>query len=116
MDGTKPIRITLVWTDRPGDINTPYVAKNNLDLFAFQSPCFPCWSGNRFNASTGYSSSGISSEAANTVEQIIIPPNFYPSGSILNIQVTGQNIMFDGIDPDGTTAQQDFAVFVENAR
>jgi hypothetical protein len=79
VDASKPTRLTLVWTDRRGNVGTPYAAMNNLDLSAWQSPCFPCWSGNRFSSTTGYSLSVSHQSRSTTSSRSSSRPTHIPA-------------------------------------
>jgi hypothetical protein len=124
-DGSRPVRITLVYTDPGGNIAglSPYRVKNDLSLGAFRyPPCSPCWYGNNFDTTTGYSRPNVSAnDSVNNVEQIIIPPGTYASGTQLTVYVQGTNITehiwgFPAGPPLYIEPVQDFALFAENAR
>ena len=80
------------------------------------------------HATTGYSQpNSAASDNVNNVEQIIIPPGIYPSGTQLTVYVHANNITEDMwgfppycLGPGGTPpcieVFQDFALFAENAR
>ncbi len=117
-DGSKPIRITLVYTDAPSAVSTTtYKVKNDLTVGAYQTACFPCWYGNNINASTGLSAPNASvRDHVNNVEEIIIPASYYSTGATLRVFVNADNLVADGLNPDnlGTPFRQDFALFVDN--
>lgn len=124
-DGSRPVRITLVYTDPGGNVAgvSPYRVKNDLSLGAFRyPPCNPCWYGNNFDATTGYSRPNSSTnDSVNNVEQIIIPPGTYASGTQLTVYVRGTNITehiwgFPAGPPLNIEPVQDFAILAENAR
>lgn len=120
VDGTKEVRITLAWTEQPGNPGSPYVAKNNLDLIAYSSPCFPCFFGNYFSSSTGYSIPAVGGpgDTIDNVEEIVIQPNYFTSGTVLTVQVNATSLTTNGLDYTGTIntpLQQDFVVFASNA-
>ncbi len=116
-DGARPIRITMVYSDAAGNMTiTPYKVKNDLQVGAFQSACFPCWVGNNFNPVTGLSvPNSFTNDDLNNVEEIIIPAGSYLSGSALTVFVQVVSLIEDAIS-GGPDPQQDFAIFVENAR
>jgi hypothetical protein len=117
-DGSRPIRITLVYSDAAGNGGSlrPYGVKNRLYLGAYQAACFPCWGGNNFSATTGLSiENSLNHDGVNNVQQIFIPSGYYPTGASFRIYVTADSLVEDAVT-GGSTPQQDFAIFVENAR
>jgi len=117
-DGSRPIRITLVYSDAAGNggNTTPYPVKNKLYLGAYQAACFPCWGGNNFSSTTGLSvENSLIHDGVNNVQQIFIPSGYYPTGASFRIYVTADSLVEDAVT-GGSTPQQDFAIFVENAR
>lgn len=116
-DGSRPIRITLVYSDPAGNLSgvSPYRVKNDLSLGAYQTACSPCWWANNFDPVTGFSQPNNSTnDSTNNVEQIIIPPGYYASGTQLRVFVSAVDLE-ESIWGVGAPAQ-DFAVFAENAR
>lgn len=116
-DGSRPTRITMVYTDRPSAIGTTYKVTNDLTLGAYQTACFPCWYGNNINAGTGYSTPNASvHDHVNNVEEIVIPAFYYSTGATVRVFVNADNLLADGLNPDnlGTPYRQDFALFVDN--
>lgn len=114
-DGTRPIRITLVYTDFPSAVGNVYKATNNLTLGAYQAACFPCFYGN--NLSGGYTTPNASvRDAVNNVHEIIIPVGYYGTGAVVRVFVNADNLISDASNPDnlGSPFQQDFAIFVDN--
>jgi len=117
-DGSRPIRITLVYSDAAGNGGSlrPYAVKNKLYLGAYQAACFPCWGGNNFSSTTGLSvENSLIHDGVNNVQQIFIPSGYYPTGASFRIYVTADSLVEDAVT-GGSTPQQDFAIFVENAR
>jgi hypothetical protein len=116
-DGTRPVRITLVYSDASGNTAglSPYKVANDLQLGAFKTACFPCWAGNNFSVSSGLSvANSLTNDTVNNVEEIIIPASYYPSGTVLTVFVQAINLVADAIF-GGPHPQQDFALFAENA-
>lgn len=108
LDTTKPVRISLVWTDAPGSTTgNSYV--NNLDLDVTRSG--QTYKGNVFSGA--FSATGGSYDVRNNVESV-----FFPAGTSGNfsIKVTATNIAGDGIPNSGTTRDQDFVLIVSNAQ
>jgi len=106
-DSTKPLRITLAWTDAPGS-TTGNAWNNNLDLTVTVG-------GNTYrgNVFTGaHSTTGGSADLANNVESV-----FLPAGTTgdFTITVTAANITSDGVPGNASTLDQDFALVTYNA-
>lgn len=119
-DATKPVKLTLVWTDAPGTANVSPALKNDLDLMVESTQyAFYC-AGNNKNATTRRSK--VFSSVAppyptwnrkDNVEQCILLPSEF--GSTFNVHVRGISIGNDAINVwSPSTAQQDFALFIEN--
>ncbi len=105
-DPSKPVRITLAYTDQPGATGTsPQV--NNLDLSVSSG-------GNTFlgnNFTNNFSVAGGTADALNNYEAV-----FFDAGiaTDLTITVTGTNIAGDGVPNVGDATDQDFAIVCYN--
>jgi hypothetical protein len=105
--GSRPLRITLAWTDAPGPTTgAPYV--NNLDLEVTINGV--TYRGNVFSGEN--SVSGGNADIRNNVESI-----FLPAGTVGNFTVTvrATNIAGDGVPGNGDLTDQDFALLISNA-
>lgn len=105
--GSRPLRITLAWTDAPGPTTgQPYV--NNLDLEV--SINGTTYRGNFFSGAN--SVSGGTADTRNNVESV-----FLPAGTVGNFTVTvrATNIAGDGVPGNGDPTDQDFALLISNA-
>ncbi|HEY85346.1 MAG TPA: S8 family serine peptidase, partial [Chloroflexi bacterium] len=110
-DPDKPFRAMLVWTDAPGHGNggsTPAWV-NDLDLLVEHSG--NSYYGNNFNASGGWSQSGVAPDGMNNTEGVFIGPS--ASGSV-TMRVVAANIAGDGIPGAGDATDQDFALVCYN--
>jgi hypothetical protein len=109
-DGTRPVYITLVWTDAAGFGASGYALKNDLDVYAEAPIANSYFVGNSFSESTGRSiryTSGqqLPFDNRNNVEEIVFVPNMY---GVVGFQLT--------VFPRTIVqASQDFALFVTNA-
>ncbi len=105
-DPSKPIRITLVWTDAPG---TPGANAwvNDLDLSVTGSA--GTYLGNHF--SNGWSTTGPTRDSINNVECVYIQN---PSGTY-TVTVTAANIAGDGVPGNDQMLDQDYALVIRNA-
>lgn len=109
-DGTKPVYITLVWTDAAGFGGSGFALKNDLDVYADAPLANSHFVGNSFSDSTGYSirytgGQQVPFDNRNNVEQIVFIPNSY---GVVGFQLT----VFPRTIVQGS---QDFALFVTNA-
>lgn len=106
VDATRPLHITLAWTDAPGAVGTsPQV--NNLDLEV--QVASQTWRGNQFNGEWSVAE-GIP-DTANNVEAIYLPAG---ASGPLAITVRGLNIAGDGIPGNADPTDQDFALVCDN--
>jgi hypothetical protein len=103
---TKPVRITVAWTDAPGS-TTGNAYKNNLDLTVVVNGT--TYRGNVFTGAN--STTGGTADVRNNVESV-----FLPAGTTGNVSITvaGTNINSDGVPNFGTTIDQDFALVAYN--
>jgi len=106
-DPTKPFRVTLAWTDAPG--NTVGNAYNN-DLDLTVSAGGKSYLGNVFQGSQ--SATGGSPDTRNNVESVFLPAGL--SGSFV-VQVIATDINSDGVPNNSDPLDQDFALVVYNA-
>jgi hypothetical protein len=105
-DLTKPVRITLAWTDAPG--NTSGAAyNNNLDLLVTVGGV--AYHGNVFKGA--YSAAGGAADFRNNVESVFLPAGI--SGTMV-ITVTAANLNSDGVPNNGIPLDQDFALVMYN--
>jgi hypothetical protein len=106
VDGTKPFRATLVWTDPPGVADPALV--NNLDLTITING--NTYRGNNFAA--GLSVAGGSSDIRNNVEHIWL--NGLAADTTVSISVNAAALNGDGIIGNGDATDQHFALVVYN--
>jgi hypothetical protein len=106
-DTNKPFRVTLAWTDAPGDqFATAY--KNNLDLVV--SAGGRTYLGNVFNGA--FSTTGGAADGANNVESVFLPAGL--SGTF-SVRIIATDINSDGVPGNASPLDQDFALVVYNA-
>ena len=119
-DTTKPVKITVAWTDASGDPTVNVALVNNLDLtvrigggrFAI---------GNDFDVSTGHSNIRVPGgttgayDSRNNLEQAFF--TMAEAGSDhFRVEVFARSLAGDGINAWVAVAnQQNFALFIENA-
>ncbi|MEP6704366.1 MAG: S8 family serine peptidase, partial [Acidobacteriota bacterium] len=106
-DPTKPVRITLVWTDPPASADPALV--NNLDLQVNVGGTF--YRGNVFSG--GVSVPGGSGDTVNNVENVFLPAGI-PAGTFFSVGVTSVALNGDGVLGDADTTDQHFAIVAYN--
>ncbi len=106
-DPTKPFRVTLAWTDAPG--NTVGNAYNN-DLNLTVAAGGSTYKGNVFAGA--YSTTGGTADMRNNVESVFLPAG--TSGHYV-VTVTAANINSDGVPGNAYPLDQDFALVIYNA-
>ncbi len=107
VDSGKPFRVTLAWTDAPGN-TTGNAYNNNLDLTVTIGG--NTYKGNVFSGGT--SITGGTSDAKNNLESVFIPAGV--SGAFV-VAVTAANINSDGVPNEAPSVDQDFALVIYNA-
>ncbi|MBX7220317.1 MAG: S8 family serine peptidase [Blastocatellia bacterium] len=107
-DATKPLRVTLVWTDPPA-LNDPALV-NNLDLEVSVG-------GNTYKGnvlSGGLSIAGGSFDTKNNVENVFLPAGL-AVGTTMAVKVTATALNGDGVLGNADLTDQHFALVVVNA-
>ncbi|HST28866.1 MAG TPA: S8 family serine peptidase [Rudaea sp.] len=103
-DATKPLRITLAWTDKAGPTSGAAWI-NNLDLTV--SVNGTTYKGNVFSG--GNSVSGGSADPSNNLESVFLPAGL-AAGTPVAITITATNIAGDGVPGNASALDQDFAL------
>ncbi len=106
VDVSKPLKVTLVWSDAPGAIGANPALVNNLDLEVVNGS--DTYLGNSFNA--GSSITGGTADVLNNMENVFVNA---PGGSA-TITVKATNIAGDGVPLIGDDTDQDFALICSN--
>ena len=106
-DSTKPVRISLVWTDPPGIANPALV--NNLDLTVTIGN--DIYKGNVFG--NGRSITGGSFDTLNNVENVFLPAGI-PFGTPFKIEVTATALNGNGRYGNADNTDQTFALIAYN--
>jgi hypothetical protein len=113
-DGNKPVRITVVWTDKEAAILAGVTLVNDLNLVVASPGWTAFFVGNSFNPNTGWSYIYPSGQPLpynhrDNVEEVVSRPADV-GWSTFYVQIWAQTIASPPI-PGG----QDFALFVDNA-
>lgn len=106
VDGAKPFRVTLAWTDAPGS-TTGNAYNNDLDLEVTVGG--QTYKGNVFSGGT--SVTGGSADAKNNLESVFLPAAV--SGGFV-VTVRAANINSDGVPNEAPALDQDFALVIYN--
>ena len=109
-DPSKPMKVTLAWTDPAGEPGANPALVNDLDL-TVTAPDGTTYLGNRFAG--GQSVAGGPADRRNNLENVYL--NQAASG-VFSITVTAANLPGDGIPGDSILTDQDFALVISNAR
>ena len=111
-DRSRPLRVTLAWTDAPGTVlGSPWV--NDLDLEVSINGT-ALYRGNNFNGE--FSVPGGEPDRLNNVESVYLRPDLIPAGVEGNFTITVRafNVAGDGAPGNGIDLDQDFALVVYN--
>ena len=101
-DNSKPLRVTLAWTDVPGPTSGNAFV-NNLDLEVTAGG--NTYKGNVFSGA--FSATGGTADTRNNVESVFIPAGV--TGSLV-IKVKATNIAGDGVPNNADPLDQDYAL------
>jgi hypothetical protein len=105
-DTTKPLRVTLVWSDAPGNTTgNAYVNDLNLTVTAGGT-----YLGNVFSGQ--YSTPGGSADTKNNVENVFLPAGVT---NPITVTVTANNLAAGAIPGNTNPVNQDFALVIYNA-
>ncbi len=105
-DTSKPLKITLAWTDAPGAVGANPALVNNLNLTVVNGA--NTYRGNVFSA--GWSATGGAADAKNNLENVYIQN---PSGSA-SITIDAVNIAGDAVLGNADPTDQSFALICQN--
>lgn len=106
-NGSKPVRVTLVWTDPPGTADPALV--NNLDLEV--TVAGTTYKGNVF--SNGVSVTGGSADTVNNVESVFLPAGI-PTGTGLSVKVKATSLNGDGVLNNADPTDQRYSLIIFN--
>ncbi len=109
-DPSRPMRVTLAWTDAPGAAGANPALVNDLDLEVVEDDTGTVFRGNVF--ANGFSTPGGAADALHTLECAYIQN---PTG-VYDVSVIASALRADARPPFGTaTPWQDFALVLDNA-
>lgn len=107
LDPARPFRVTLAWTDAPGN-TTGNAFNNDLDLTVTVGG--NTYKGNVFSGA--FSVPGGVADFRNNVESVFLPAGV---SSNFTVTVTAANINSDGVPNEAPALDQDFALVIYNA-
>ena len=105
-DPTKPLKITLAWSDAPGAVGASPALVNNLDLIVTDGPTI--YRGNAF--SNGWSISGNVADKRENLENVYLRSH----GDTVVIRVEATNLPGDAILYNDDPTDQSFALICAN--
>jgi subtilisin-like proprotein convertase family protein len=104
------LRITLAWTDPPGNPAAGIKLVNNLDLVVTNLDTGAVYYGNTFIATTSVEVDTNSvGDAVNNVENIWLPA---PLGTNYAVTVVGRNVTVNAVTAEQTNIVQDYALVI----
>jgi subtilisin-like proprotein convertase family protein len=106
-DPSKPVRVTLAWTDAPGS-TTGDAFRNDLDLVVQRGAT--TYRGNVFSGA--YSTTGGAADPRNNVESVFLPA---ATTGAFSVVVSAAGLNSDGVPNVGGALDQDFALVIYNA-
>lgn len=107
VEGSRPVRITLAWTDAAGAVGANPALVNDLDLEVTHGA--DSYRGNVLSA--GVSVPGGSPDTRNNVESIFLPAG---TAGTLSLSVRASALPGDGIPGNADASDQDFALVCDN--
>lgn len=114
LDANKPVRITVVWTDKEAALPAEVTLVNDLNLVVASPAWTAFFVGNSFDSGTGRSHLYPSGQPLpynhlDNVEEVVFQPADV-GWSTFSVQIWAQTIAYPSV-PGG----QDFALFIDNA-
>ena len=107
-DTSRPLKVSLAWTDAAAAVSANPTLVNNLDLVVITGG--QTYRGNVFAAGT--STTGGSADTLNNVENVFVTN----PGPSVTIRVIASNLPGDGIPGNASLTDQDFALACRNCR
>jgi subtilisin-like proprotein convertase family protein len=113
-----PLRVTLVWTDPPGNPAAGFALVNNLDLVVSNTTTSNVYFGNNFNAGDIYTEPSPSSNTGprdifNNVENVYLDATF-GLGTNYTISVQGTRVDVNAATTQTNVIGQDYALIISD--
>ena len=113
-----PLRITLVWTDPPGDPAAGIALVNNLDLLVTggTGTNADIWLGNDFQSGDIFTTnnSGDSVDFVNNVQNVYIDPTNSPYEFPITVTVLGARVNVNAVTTQTNQIAQDYALVISS--
>jgi len=106
-DPSRPVRVTLVWTDAAGAIGADPALVNDLDLTV--SVNGTVYRGNNFSG--GFTVAGGTADSINNVENVFLPTG---TSGPLEVEVAAATLEGNGVPGNTDSTDQDFALVLYN--
>jgi len=112
---TSPVRITLAWTDPPGNPAAALKLVNSLGIVVTNLTTGKTYYGNNYAPSTppysyAYSVSNAPAfDSVNNVQTIVIPP---AAGTSFSVTVIGQSVNVNAVTAESSRIVQDYALVI----
>jgi subtilisin family serine protease len=112
----QPLRITLVWTDPPGNPAVSLKLVNNLDLVVTNLDTGEVFLGNDFLPGACFNAPWNmalppNSDMVNNVENVFLAP---PIGTNYSVTVVGRSIAVNAVSSQSTNVAQDYALVLSS--
>jgi subtilisin-like proprotein convertase family protein len=113
--GSQPLRVTLVWTDPPGNPAAGVKLVNDLDLIVTNTDNQTVFFGNDIPAGSAYNvtrsatNNPTNFDSVNNVENVYLFP---PLGTNYSITVFGRRVNVNAVDSNTNGVVQDYALVV----
>ena len=109
VDPSRPLKVTVAWTDAPGAPKAAPALVNDLDL-TVTAPDGLTYRGNVFAA--GASVSDGEADRLNNLENVYLPA----TSGVHTVSIAAANLPGDGVPGNASATDQDFALVLSNAR
>ena len=111
-----PVRVTLVWTDPPGDPAAGIALVNNLDLVVTDDTTTNIWLGNDFFSGDIFTeaSTGDLPDAINNVQNVYIDSTYAPIVFPLHVTVLGMRVNVNAATTASNLIAQDYALVISS--
>jgi hypothetical protein len=109
-DRSRPLRVTLTWSDAPAAVGAEKTLVNDLDLVVERlqdGRVAQRWLGNRFRG--GRSVTGGRPDRRHNIENVFLPR---PAPGVYRVTVNAHAIPGDGIPGNANRTDQDFALVI----
>jgi hypothetical protein len=114
LDPSRPLKVTIAWSDAPGAFLANPALVNDLDLMVERiddgGAVIQRWLGNVFDE--GHSVESGDPDRLNNLENVYVEA---PAPGTYRITVSAENVPGDGVPGNDDPTDQDFALLVRNA-